>query len=121
MSTLGVTMDRQTQARRRVVVRDMTRDGATAEVIAKHLGVGLRTVYRIRGELGINQEPSKPISPEEDRFIRMLLDDGCPMPEIARTVGRNVQALQRRYRGQGSYVHGSLAGVWRLEKQLGLV
>lgn len=94
--------------------------GSTSWQIAQHLGVCTRVVQRRRVALGIAEDSGRRLTGEEHARIMAMLEDGCPLPEIARTIGRNPHVLLVRYRGMSTAVPlGSRA--YRLRRQLGLV
>lgn len=90
---------------RRDVVAKLTAEGWTLDQIAKHLGVTQRMISRDRVKKGIAQPPSKPWTADEDRRCRELLADGESLAEVARTLGRNIDTIATRYRGQGWTAH----------------
>jgi ornithine carbamoyltransferase len=58
-------------------------------------------ITRDRVDLGIARKPSRPFTADEDRKARELLADGESLAEVARTLGRNVDTIGKRYRGMG--------------------
>lgn len=92
--------------------------GYSACDIATQLGITERTVRRHRVALGIAQEPARRLSTEERVRINEMLDDGVPIAEIARTIGRHPDGLWKRYRGVSKATN--MADCRKLRKQLGL-
>jgi len=88
------------EARHQQVVK-LTRQGCSAAQIADRLNITRRTVVRIRKLHGIAQPPLHRYSAEEIAAIEQLLDDGCSLAEVARTIGRPAPYLWRRYAGRG--------------------
>jgi len=91
--------NREGRAARREDVRRLTAEGRPAHEIARRLGVTERTVTRDRGALGIAQPQSR-VSPEQERLIAALVEDGAPFREIERTVGVSRDAIGRRHPGR---------------------
>lgn len=87
---------------RRARIEQLTREGYSASEIAAFLGVTKRTVVRIRRKLGITKPPAGlPLSAEELRIAAEMLADGCSYTETARTLGRGVHTMIRRFPGYG--------------------
>lgn len=84
-------------------VARLTRQGWGAQRIAEKLGCTPRTVVRARGRTGVAQPPCRHFTAEEHSTIESMLEDGCSLHEIERTIGRNHGALAShpRYRGRG--------------------
>lgn len=92
----------QQLAERRAVVAALTWEGWSAQQIAARLDVTARTVCRDRAKIGGVARPRPaPFSDDEYRRAQQLLDDGCSLSEVARTLGRDVATICRRFRGQG--------------------
>lgn len=90
-----------TIAARRARVVALTQQGFTATEIAAVEGLTMRTVYRIRQELGASRERFAPLSDDELRTAAQLLDDGCSCSEVARTLGRNQTTISKHFPGRG--------------------
>lgn len=80
-------------------VRRLTDLGWSAREISRELGITMRSVTRFRQLLGIQRPAAIPYTPEEDRWIRMALEDGMSFGEIARTLDRNVDYISKKYKG----------------------
>jgi hypothetical protein len=85
---------------RRERVKAMTLAGKSAADIAAALGVTERTVVRDRVAAGCGQPPQPPITDDELRTAAAMLDDGCPVEEVARTIGRSPRQLAQRFPGR---------------------
>lgn len=71
-------------------------EGRSAREIALILGVTQRTVTRMRARAGRLKRPATVPRPQEDRDLaRMLLDEGCHIAEVARTVGVEWPTIRR--------------------------
>jgi transposase len=87
-------------AKRRRTVRELSLRGRSPAAIAAHLDLpgwivaGDLHRLRQRGELG----PGRPngFDPELDRELIALYQDGWPLPEIARSLGRHKRTITRR-------------------------
>lgn len=82
----------------------LTRRGLTAPVIAERLGVSTATVYRVRRLRDVHtmrQQRMRRFTAEEDALCRRMLEDGASYSEVARTVGRHREVINRRYPGLG--------------------
>lgn len=89
------------RARRERVVQ-ASRRGESAASIAEREGITKRSVTRIRREVGIAQPVVAPaLTPEKVAAAEAFLADGCSYAEVARTIGCGVNALKRRFPGQG--------------------
>ncbi|MGQ9348911.1 helix-turn-helix domain-containing protein [Mycolicibacterium gilvum] len=82
-------------------VAAMTRAGYTASQIAVILRITERTVQRYRVRTGCSQPAPLPLTPEEITRAEELLEDGCSLSEVARTIGRSHDAVVRRFQGRG--------------------
>ena len=79
-------------------VAELTRQRLSAPIIAEILGVSTRTVQRARKRAGVSQPAMKLFSDDEKRRAQALLDDGAPIAEAARTLGRSHTTLARCFR-----------------------
>ncbi|MCV7424383.1 helix-turn-helix domain-containing protein [Mycobacterium yunnanensis] len=87
---------------RRARVAALTRAGRTAREIAAVEGVTIRTVTRIRARAGESARGLlKPLTEDELRTARELLEDGCSYAEAARTVGRSPRSISYHFPGFG--------------------
>lgn len=107
-------------ATRRSLALAFSRQGMTVAQIAAAVGVTARSVQRYRATLGI-QHPVRRISAKDHQRIEDMLADECPIREIARTLGLSADYLYQRYRGRSTCNGGTLVGVRRLQRQLGLL
>lgn len=90
------------RALRRHRVRAMTQAGATALEIASALRVSTQTVARDRQHLGITLIARRvEVTPAMLAQIEVLLDDGCSVLEVARTVGCSRKQVALRFPGRG--------------------
>jgi DNA-binding NarL/FixJ family response regulator len=102
---------------RQARVREMTRAGMSAELIADVLGVTERQVVRDRVAAGCSQQPSgMPMSAEELRIAELMLDDGCPVNEVARTLGRSPATICRHFPGRSWSKEQALAYVAEIRR-----
>lgn len=90
-----------TRAERLQLVSDLTWEGWTLDAIAARLNVTPRTVSRDREELKIARPWPSRFTDDEHRRAQDLLDDGYSLEEVARTLGRNVETIAKRFRGRG--------------------
>lgn len=86
---------------RRDRVVEMSRQGFDVPRIAAELAITVRSVQRIRRQTGISVTEFSRFSPAEVATIEAMLDDGCSYAEIARTLGRDVGWIRRRWPGRG--------------------
>lgn len=80
-------------------VADLTRRRYSATFIAELLGVSERTVVRDRRRAGVACPHKPPLSESQLEWAHMLLEEGCPYKEVARTVGCGVTTLRTRFPG----------------------
>lgn len=91
--------ERITERRERVA--ELTRRGFSAEKIAEELRVTTRTVQRDRTAMGIARPfTGIPLTDDEIRRARDLLDGGCSVSEVARTLGRSDNTLHKHFPGR---------------------
>jgi hypothetical protein len=83
------------------VVR-LTLEGRSAREIAELVGCSQRQVVRIRKAMGVGKPAVVPMSDEELAMAESMLDDGCSIGEVARTLGRpRGGGLHKKYKGRG--------------------
>jgi hypothetical protein len=87
------------QNRRAEVVR-LTALGFSAAQIAVWLGISARHVQRCRAAAGITQPCATPLTADEIARAEQMLDDGASLKEVARTLGRCREAIERRFPGR---------------------
>lgn len=97
------TIDRFDQSELRrvrcVVVTELVDQGLSDAEIAAKLGCTERSVQRYKDLTGLIRRPSRPLTADEMIRIGELYDDGCPLTDIAETIGRKretVSAYLRR-------------------------
>lgn len=93
----AVSHEVATERRDRIV--KLTARGWTAQEIADLLGVTARTVTRGRRAAGIAKPRHLPMTDDEKRAAKTLLDDGASYEEVARTIGRSSKTLARHLPG----------------------
>lgn len=70
----------------------------SAAAAAEKFGVHERTIHRDRRILGLaTYERPEPLTPGQVRRMENLIVDGCPLAEIARTVGRSPKTIAKLY------------------------
>lgn len=108
-----VTEYRNRTVRKRVMQR------RSNSQIAAELGINIRTVTRIRSRIGLTAHQNGPLTAGERSRIEDMLDDGCAYAEIARTIGRDVDTIQRNYPNRSTF---TLLGRYHLKlaEKLGL-
>lgn len=80
----------------------LTREGCSARQIAEQLGCTSRSVVRIRQLNGIVVRPhAAKFSDDEKRRAAAMLDDGCSIYEVARTLGRDKSTIRAHFPGRG--------------------
>lgn len=87
------------QERREGVAR-LRRRGLPVAAIARTLGVSARTVERDLQALGLVRTP-RPWTAAEQRRAAALIEDGCSLEEVARTLGRPRTVIRRHFPGRG--------------------
>ena len=95
----GYITERTTDRREQVVT--MTRRGMTADQIAETLSITARTVLRHRVAAGIAQPAPARVTDAQWQTAERMLDDGCSLAEIARTIGANPTTVAAHYPGRG--------------------
>lgn len=87
--------------RRDAWIAELTVDGYSARQISAIVGVSPRGVVRARYRTK-TQRPFRPhMTPEEIARAEEMISDGVPQAEVARTLGRSLWAIGRRFRGRG--------------------
>lgn len=86
----------------------LTRRGWTLTRIAKELGCSTRTVGRARERTGVAGPPGRPLTDADLAWAERLLEDGCSVIEVERTLGRSPGSLAHRFRGRG-WTHQQLS------------
>lgn len=112
----------QTQERYQRIA-ELTRQGQSAAQIADELKITQRTVVRARVAMGVAQPPPRYFTDEERAQIEAMLEDGCSVLEIARTLGRHPANLWRQYPGRGwTREEGARFGslVWQTRLRRGI-
>jgi len=95
----GYITERTTDRREQVTA--MTRRGMTADQIAETLGITARTVLRHRVTAGIARPAPVRVTDSQWQTAERMLDDGCSLAEIARTIGTNHSTVATHYPGRG--------------------
>lgn len=112
---------REATQERREAVRRLTEAGLSAKAIGERLGVPQRLVVRDRHKLGIAQPSAIPLTPAEICLALNLLEDECPLGEIAATLGRGKATIARKFRGHSKIKGNPLRGCHELRERLGLL
>jgi IS30 family transposase len=81
-------------------VHELTHLGMTSIEIAAILNTTQRTVVRDRRATGCAQQPAQPLTPSEIRQAQQLLDDGCSILEVSRTIRRAPITIRRHFPGR---------------------
>lgn len=85
---------------------------------SEELGVSERAIQRHRVALGISGQVHVNLSDELLHRIELMVEDGCPFNEIARTFGVSAKVIQHRFKGRGS--GENLADCRQLRIKMGL-
>lgn len=91
-------------------ILEKTRDGWSAQRIADKLGCNIGTVDRWRAKSGVRLIPDYRDADWE--FAAQLIDDGCPVGEVAKTIGVSYYSVQKRFPGQDG--RSANARLWRM-------
>ena len=70
-------------------------EGLSLAEAARRLGCDKRQVTRYRARAGIAGPAPAPHRPEDRELAARLLEDGCPIAEVARTVNANHTTIRR--------------------------
>ena len=95
----GYITERTTDRREQVTT--MTRRGMTADQIAETLGITARTVLRHRVAAGIAQPAPMRVTDAQWQTAERMLQDGCSLAEIARTIGADPKTIATHFPGRG--------------------
>ena len=90
-------VDQNLREERVETIRVRTLAGESAEEIAVRLGISSRTVTRHRSRLGIARAVPPRLTDEQLQRAQSLIEDGCSIAEVARTVGCSHFAISRRF------------------------
>lgn len=104
-------------ARDEAIVR-LTQAGMSGPAVAAKFGVTVRTVQRARSRAGVCKPPRPPFTAEEIRLAESLLDDGASYGEVARTLGRHIKQVIRRFPGRSIWKHGRGIEIARMFAEL---
>ena len=75
--------------------------GNMAREIGEALGVTPETVARHRVAAGVAQTAAARVTPDQWQTAERMLDDGCSLAEIARTIGTSASTVATHYPGRG--------------------
>lgn len=79
-------------------VRELTVKGWSIRAIAEELAIPVRRVQRARVRTGVARPPNGvPMTEEDKARARELLEEGAPLAEVARTLGRSHSTMQRHF------------------------
>ena len=95
----GYITERTTDRREQVTA--MTRQGMTADQIGAALGIAPRNVVRHRVAAGIAQPASVRVTDAQWQTAERMLQDGCSLAEIARTIGADSKTIATHFPGRG--------------------
>lgn len=82
-------------------IKSLTLAGMSAPKIAATLGVSESTVYKVRRITGVSKPANIPIPKEDWSFADALHAEGCPVTEIARTIGVHPTTVSKRFPQSG--------------------
>lgn len=87
---------------RREKVRILLREGRSVNEVADILGVSYRTIERDKKAMGWPPLISDPFTwtARAEWLCRSLIADGCPVNEIARSIGSSFHAVIYRFRAE---------------------
>lgn len=69
----------------------------STRAIAEHYGVCTRTITRWRDATGRHRDRAPLLTAVELVQARQMLEEGCPLSEVAATLGRSYTAILRRF------------------------
>lgn len=94
VSTHELSVERREKARRLIA------EGRSRREVADVLGVHVATIDRYRRHFGIPRAHAGAFrwTPEREHQARLLVEDECPLKEIARTLGTDYRVIWRRFR-----------------------
>ena len=93
--------------------------GRTVADIAKQLGVPRTSLYRLMKRTA-QPLPLFLLPDEKRRMAVLLLEEGCPYGEVARTVGVPVKELRHQLPGYAQPSAREMKTIRELERDLGL-
>ena len=79
----------------------LSRAGTPVREICERVGVCNFTVISVRREAGVSKPRAPRMTADEIAQAEALLDDGCSIAEVARTLGRSRSHLGRLFPGRG--------------------
>lgn len=86
-----------------LIVRLFTVEHKSHAQIARLVNCSTKTVNRALRRSNVPKTVEiRPYTQEELDFAKLLLEDGAPYTEVARTLGRDDEHLARRFPGYGS-------------------
>lgn len=91
----------QTVAEREQQVCELSKAGCPVSVIANEVGLSSSQVVRIRKKHNLKAFVVSRFTLEETQLIFQLLEDGCSYNEVARTTGRHLGSIARKFPGYG--------------------
>ena len=95
----GYITERTTERREQVTI--MTSRGMNATQIGEALGITARTVARHRVVAGVAQPASVRVTDAQWQTAERMLQDGCSLAEIARTIGADSKTIATHFPGRG--------------------
>lgn len=106
---------------RREQIKTHLERGLNRSQIAEKMGIHKDSVSRYLTQMGMNQaEPGRPFTLDEHQRILEMIEDGVPLSEIGRTLGRSYHSLLGKYRGLSKCKTGLGEKARLIEKQLGM-
>lgn len=93
-------MTPQQRAERRELVVRLHRAGVPRGTISTRLEVSVRTVERDLRAAGV-VAPHRPWTAADHRRAAALIEDGCSLSEVARTLNRPRSVIRRHFPGHG--------------------
>jgi DNA-binding CsgD family transcriptional regulator len=82
-------------------VVELTFRGVSAAEIAHQLGITERTVFRIRRQRMVARCTPLRFTDDEIASAEQMLADGASIAEVARSLGRSPNTVNKRFRGRG--------------------
>lgn len=81
-------------------VRRMTAAGMSGREIARTIDIAPSTVFRMRKEAEVTGRVNRPWQDDELRRAEAHLEDGCSLSEVARTLGRPLSSVRKKFPGR---------------------